>query len=196
MFPCIAAKFESRPTFPSIFFFPLPPFFFFFFNEAVFLVLLPRPRGRINMQSECGGLVRMQSSLAFPALIISLHVSRCLSARLWSIYPLCSPSLLISRLLMKALVQRRRASEWGRGGTERSDRGGVLDQLSVCQNTSVRLPLGLSSPLMWVPQWAPRKDHNIAFALWVSLSCSIKNVSAADRETAIMDEREINYMFL
>lgn len=74
-------------------------------------------------------------------------------------------------------------------------KGGVLDQLSVCQNMSSRLSLCLSSPLMWIPQWAPRKDHNTAFALWVSLSCSIICESEADREPAMEGEREINYMF-
>lgn len=73
--------------------------------------------------------------------------------------------------------------------------GGVLDQLSVCQNMSTRLSLCLSSPLMWVPQWAPRKDHNTAFAPRVSLSCSIKSEREGDRETARECVREINYMF-
>lgn len=88
--------------------------------------------------------------------------------------------------------ERTRESESGR----RAERqGGVLDQLSVCQNMSTRLSLCLLSLLMWVPQWASRKDHNTALALWVSLSCSIKCEQVGDRETAREGEKEINYMF-
>lgn len=130
------------------------------------------------------------------SLLSSFSLSLCLSLFLyfWSISS-CFPKHVNQQIVNEDLSSKTHSEkkEWEQAQSR--EMGGVLDQLSVCQNMSTRLSLCLLSPLMLVPQWAPHKDHNTAFALWVSLSCSIKFEQEGDRETAKKGEREINYMF-